>query len=326
MTAFKSRSVAFLGLCVLSAAAAAAAVAQDFPLKPIRVVVPFPPGGGTDIVARIVLQKMGENLRTAFVVDNRGGAGGTIGTDLVAKAAGDGYTLGIVSGSHAINPSLYSKLPYDTLRDFSPITLLVSGPGVLVLHPSVPARSVKELIVLAKARPGQLNYASAGNGTPPHLAAELFKSMVGVDMLHVPYKGNSQAMADLVSGAVSVSFPTIPSALPHIRGGRLRALAVTSRERSRIAPEIATLAESGLPGYDASSWYGMVAPARTPAQIVQRLHQEALKAIESGDVRDKLVQQGLDPIASSPQAFDAKIREDLVKWEKVVRASGASIE
>lgn len=323
MTAFKSGSVAFLGLCVLCAAAA---VAQDFPSKPIRVVVPFPAGGGTDIVARIVLQKIGEGLGATFVVDNRGGAGGTIGTDLVAKAAGDGYTLGIVSGSHAINPSLYRKLPYDTLRDFSPITLLVSGPGVLVLHPSVPARSVKELVALAKARPGQLNYASAGNGTPPHLAAELFKSMVGVDMVHVPYKGNSQAMADLVSGAVSVSFPTIPSALPHVRGGRLRALAVTSRERSRIAPEIATLAESGLPGYDASSWYGMVAPARTPAPIVQRLHQEASKAIESGDVRGKLVQQGLDPIASSPQAFDAKIREDLVKWEKIVRVSGASIE
>lgn len=323
MTAFRSRSVAFLGLCVFSAAAA---VAQDFLSKPIRVVVPFPPGGGTDIVARIVLQKMGENLRTTFVVDNRGGAGGTIGTELVAKAAGDGYTLGIVSGSHAINPSLYRKLPYDTLRDFSPISLLVSGPGVLVLHPSVPARSVKELVALAKARPGQLNYASAGNGTPPHLAAELFKSMTGVNMLHVPYKGNSQAMADLVSGAVSVSFPTIPSALPHVRSGRLRALAVTSRERSRIAPEIATVAESGLPGYDASSWYGMVAPARTPARIVQRLHQEALKAIESGDVREKLVHQGLDPVASSPQEFDARIREDLVKWEKVVRASGASIE
>lgn len=290
------------------------------------MVVPFPAGGGTDIVARIVLQKMGESLGTTLVVDNRGGAGGTIGTELVARAPGDGYTLGIVSGSHAINPSLYRKLPYDALRDFSPITLLVSGPGVLVVHPSVPARSVKALIVLAKARPGQLNYASAGNGTPPHLAAELFKSMAAVDMVHVPYKGNSQAMTDLVSGAVSLSFPTIPSALPHVRSGRLRALAVTSRERSRIVPEIATIAESGLPGYDASSWYGMIAPARTPEPIIRRLHQEAVKAVDSADVREKLVQQGLEPVASTPQEFETTIKADLAKWAKVVQSSGARIE
>jgi len=249
--------------CVALAAAGPVglALAQGYPGKPIRIVVPFPPGGGTDIVARILTQKLSESFGANFVIDNRAGAGGSIGTEMVAKAPPDGYTLGIVSGSHAINPSLYSKLPFDAVRDFAPVTMLVSGPGLLVVHPSLPVKTVKELIALAKGKPGQLNYASAGNGTPPHLAGELFKSMAGVDMVHVPYKGNTPAFVDLISGQVSLSFPTIPSALPHVQAGRLRALAVTSRKRSAVMPQLPTIAESGLPGYDTSSWFGMLAPA-----------------------------------------------------------------
>src|SRR5262249_33623050 len=245
--------------------APAAACAQEYPGKPVRVVVPFPPGGGTDIVARMVMQKLGERLGANFVIDNRSGAGESMGAEIVAKAPAEGYPRGVVSGSHVINPSLYKKLPYDAARDFAPVTMLVSGPGLLVVHPSLPARTVKELIAVAKARPGQIYYASAGNGTPPHLAAELFKTMTGISMVHVPYKGNTFAFTDLVSGQVSVSFPTIVSGLPLVRSGRLRGLAVTSARRSAVVPDLPTIAEAGVPGYDAASWFGLLAPAGTPA-------------------------------------------------------------
>jgi tripartite-type tricarboxylate transporter receptor subunit TctC len=226
--------------------------AQGYPAKPVRVVVPFPPGGGTDIVTRMVMQKLSERLGANFLIENRSGAGGAIGTEIVSKAAADGYTLVMVSGSHAINPGLYKKMAYDAVYDFSPVTLLVSGPALLVVHPSVPAKNVRELIALAKARPGKLHYASAGNGTPPHLAAELFKSMAGVDMVHVPYRGNAMAFTDLISGQVSLSFPTIPSALPQVKSERLRALAGTGARRSAVLPELPTIAESGVRGYEAS--------------------------------------------------------------------------
>lgn len=303
-----------------------AVVAQDYPSKPIRLVVPFPPGGGTDIVTRTVTQKLAEILGASFVVDNRGGAGGSIGTEIVAKSPPDGYALVMVSGSHTINPSLYKKLPYDSVNDFSPITLVVSGPGILVVHPSVPAKNVRELIALAKSKPGQLIYASAGNGTPPHLAAELFKSMAGVNMVHVPYKGNTQAFPDLISGQVQVSFPTIPSAIPHVRSGRLRALAVTSKQRSHVAPDIPTIAESGLPGYDASSWYGLLAPAGTPASVVAKLQQGVVKVLELPDVKEKMLSQGLDPVGSTPEEFAATIKTEIPKWAKVVKASGAKAD
>lgn len=300
--------------------------AQDYPGKPIRVVVPFPPGGGTDIIARTVTPKLSEVLGASIVIDNRGGAGGTLGTELVAKAPPDGYTLAFVSGSHAINPSLYKKLPFDSVHDFAAVTMLVSGPGLLVVHPSVPAKNVKELIALAKSRPGQLNYASAGNGTPPHLAAELFKTMAGVDIVHVPYKGNAPAFQDLISGQVSLSFPTIPSALPHVLGGRLRALAATSKQRSRVMPQIPTMAESGLPGYDSSSWFGVLAPAGTPANVVTKLQQSIVKVLQLADVRDRLLSQGLDPVGSTPEEFAATIKSEIVKWAKVVKASGARVD
>jgi tripartite-type tricarboxylate transporter receptor subunit TctC len=314
--------------CVALAAAGPVglAQAQGYPGKPIRIVVPFPPGGGTDIVARILTQKLSESFGANFVIDNRAGAGGSIGTEMVAKAPPDGYTLGIVSGSHAINPSLYSKLPFDAVRDFAPVTMLVSGPGLLVVHPSLPVKTVKELIALAKGKPGQLNYASAGNGTPPHLAGELFKSMAGVDLVHVPYKGNTPAFVDLISGQVSLSFPTIPSALPHVQAGRLRALAVTSRKRSAVMPQLPTIAESGLPGYDTSSWFGMLAPAGTPREIVRKLQQESAKVLQLRDVREKLLSQGLEPVGSTPEEFAATIESEIAKWAKVVKASGARVE
>lgn len=306
--------------------AAMPALGQDYPSRPIRVVVPFPAGGGTDIVARLVTQKLGATMGANFVIDNRAGAGGTIGTDIAAKSAPDGYTLVMVSGSHAINPSLYKKLPYDTARDFAPISMLVSGPGLLVVHPSVPAKTVKDLIALARSRPGELNYASAGSGTPPHLAAELFKTMARVDIVHVPYKGNTLAFVDLLSGQVSLSFPTIPSALPHVKSGKLRVLAVTSAQRSKTVPDVATVAESGLPGYEASSWYGVLAPAGTADMLVERLHKEIVKALRDPGVRDRLLAQGLDPVGNSPAEFAATITSEIGKWAKVVQASGAKVE
>jgi tripartite-type tricarboxylate transporter receptor subunit TctC len=315
-----------ISLVLVCATVSAPALAQTYPSRPIRVVVPFPAGGGTDIVARIVMRKVADSLGGTAVIDNRAGAGGTIGTELVAKAPADGYTIGIVSGSHAINPALYRKLAYDSINDFAPITLLVSGPGLLVVHPSLPAKTVPELISLARARPGQLSYASAGNGTPPHLAAELFKSMANVQIDHVPYKGNTAAFADLVSGQVVMSFPTIPSALPLVKSGRLRVLAVTSRERSRIVPDVPTIAASGLPGYEASSWYAALAPAGAPAAIVNRLHQAMAKALDQADVRETLVKQGLDPVGNTPAQFAQVLRSDMDKWAKVVSASGARID
>ena len=315
-----------VSLVLVCAAVSAPALAQTYPSRPIRVVVPFPAGGGTDIVARIVMRKVADSIGGTAVIDNRAGAGGTIGTELVAKAPADGYTIGIVSGSHAINPALYRKLSYDSINDFAPITLLVSGPGLLVVHPSLPATTVPELITLARARPGQMSYASAGNGTPPHLAAELFKTMAKVQIDHVPYKGNTAAFADLVSGQVVMSFPTIPSALPLVKAGRLRVLAVTSKERSRIVPDVPTIAASGLPGYEASSWYAALAPAGTQAAIVNRLHQAMAKALEQPDVRETLVTQGLDPVGNTPAQFAQVLRSDIDKWAKVVSASGARVD
>jgi tripartite-type tricarboxylate transporter receptor subunit TctC len=300
--------------------------AQKYPERPVRAVVPFPAGGGTDILARLFLQRLSERLAANFVIDNRAGAGGTIGTEIVAKAAPDGYTILVCSSSHTINPSVYRKLGYDPARDFAPVTIIASGPGVLVIHPSVPARNVKELIAFAKSKPGALNYASAGNGTPPHLAAELFKSMAGVDLVHVPYKGNVPAFADLISGAVSVSFPTITSGLPQVRSGKLRALAVTSRQRSTVLPDVPTIAEAALPGYEASTWYGMLAPAGTPTAIVTTLHRQMVEVLKLPDIREKLLAQGLEAGGATPAEFTSTIAAELVKWKKVVAAAGMKAE
>jgi tripartite-type tricarboxylate transporter receptor subunit TctC len=300
--------------------------AQDYPAKPVRVVVPFPPGGGTDIVARVLMQKLGERLSASFLIENRSGAGGTIGTEIVAKSAADGYTLGMVSGSHAINPGLYRKLAYDAVYDFSPVSLLLSGPALLVVHPSVPARNVRELIAAAKARPGKIHYASAGNGTPPHLAAELFKSMAGVDMVHVPYKGNAPAFTDLVSGQVSVSFPTIPAALPQVKSERLRALAVTSARRTMVLPDLPTISESGVRGYEATSWYGLLAPAGTPAAITGKLNQELVHIVYLPEMKDRFREQGLEPVGDTPAEFTKLLHAEIAKWRKVIAASGAKVD
>src|SRR5215213_5048448 len=317
------RRACFIALLALAAPAGAQA---PYPQKPIRMVVPFPPGGGTDILARLFGQKMSETLGQQVIVDNRGGAGGTVGTDIAAKAPPDGYTLILVSASHAINPGLYGKLPYDSINDFAPITQLATSPGILVVNPSLPVKSVKDLIALARAKPGQINYASAGSGTPPHLAGELFKVMAKIDMVHVPYKGNAPAFTDVIGGQVSLIFPTMPSAMPFIKSGKLRPIAVTSAKRSPVAPDIPTIAESGLAGYEATSWYGILAPARTPPQIVARLHEVLVSVIGAPDMKDKLAAQGLDPVGNTPQQFAAVIKSEIAKWTKVVKASGAKPE
>ena len=306
--------------------AALNAHSQIYPERPVRAVVPFPAGGGTDILARLLMQRMAERTGANFVIDNRAGAGGTIGTEIVAKAAPDGYTILVASSSHTINPSVFKKIGYDPARDFAPITMIASGPGLLVVNPAVPAKSVKELIAIAKSRPGQINYASAGNGTPPHLAAELFKAMAGIDLVHVPYKGNVPAFADLISGAVSLSFPTITSGLPQVRAGKLRALGVTSKQRSPVVPDVPTIAEAGLPGYEASTWYGMFAPAGTPRSVVAKLNGEMGLVLKSKDVHEKLLAQGLEPVANTPPEFAAIVAAELVKWSKVVKAAGLKAE
>ena len=302
-----------------------AAPAAEYPERAVRVIVTFPAGGGTDIVARMVFQKVAERSGAAFVIDNRGGAGGTIGTDLAAKAAPDGYTIVVVSGSHTINPALYKKLPFDSVRDFAPVAMLVTGPGLLVVHPSLPARNVRELITLARSQRGGLLYASAGNGTPPHLAAELFKLMTATQIAHVPYKGNAQAMTDLIAGQIALSFPTIPSALPHVQTGKLRAMGVTSTKRVGALPEIPAIAET-VTGYDGSAWYGVLAPAGTPAAIVTRLHTELMTVLRTADLKDKLVSQGLEPASYMPEEFSALIVSELAKWAKVVAAAGVKNE
>jgi tripartite-type tricarboxylate transporter receptor subunit TctC len=302
-----------------------AAPAAEYPERAVRVIVTFPAGGGTDIVARMVFQKVAERSGATFVIDNRGGAGGTIGTDLAAKAAPDGYTIVVVSGSHTINPALYKKLPFDSVRDFAPVAMLVTGPGLLVVHPSLPARNVRELITLARSQRGGLLYASAGNGTPPHLAAELFKLMTATQIAHVPYKGNAQAMTDLIAGQIALSFPTIPSALPHVQTGKLRAMGVTSAKRVGALPEIPAIAET-VTGYDGSAWYGVLAPAGTPAAIVTRLHTELMTVLRTADLKDKLVSQGLEPASYTPEEFSALIVSELAKWAKVVAAAGVKNE
>ena len=316
------RAIASVMAC---GAIAMAAQAADYPDRAVRAVVTFPAGGGTDIVARMVIQKLAERMGGSFVIDNRGGAGGTIGTELLAKAPADGYTIGVVSGSHTINPSLYKKLPFDSVRDFAPVAMLVTGPGLLVVHPSLPARTVRELIALARAQHGGLLYASAGNGTPPHLAAELFKLMTNTQIGHVPYKGNAQAMTDLIAGQTAMSFPTIPSALPHVQTAKLRALGVTSAKRVSALPNIPAIAET-VTGYDGSAWYGVMAPAGTPAAIVTRLHGELMAALRTPELRDKLVAQGLEPASYTPEEFSALIVSELAKWAKVVAAAGVKNE
>jgi tripartite-type tricarboxylate transporter receptor subunit TctC len=303
------------------------ALAQSYPNRPIRLVVPFPAAGTTDILARAAAQKLTEALGQAVVVDNRPGAGGNIGSDLVAKSAPDGYTLlmGTV-GTHAINPSLYSKMPYDHVKDFVPVVLVAGVPNVLVVNPALPVKSVADLIKLAKDKPGTINFASSGSGTSIHLSGELFKTMSGIDMTHVPYKGSSPALTDLIGGQVQVMFDNLPSALPQIKGGKLRAVAVTSLKRAPALPDVPTIDESGLPGFEASSWFGVLAPAGTPAPIVAKINAEVNKWLQSADAREKLLSQGAEAAGGTPEQFAAHIRAETDKWAKVVKASGAKVD
>ena len=281
--------------------------------------MPFAPGGGTDLVARITAQKLSEQYGQPFVVENKPGAGGSVGSNLAAKAKPDGYTFVVVSGSHTINPSLYETLPYDTLRDFVPVTKLVSGPALFVVHPSVPARNVREFIALVRAKPGTFSFASSGNGSPPHMAGEMFNAMAGVDMVHVPYKGNGPAYNDLIGGQVPVMFPNITTALQYVRSGQLRALAVTSLERTRLAPDIPTVAESGLPGFELDSWFGLMAPAGTPQAIVKKVQQDIAKIYQQPELREKLMAQAVEPLANSPEKFTQQIQQEMVYWAKMFK-------
>ena len=300
------------------------AAAQSYPTKPIRIIVPFPPGGATDILARAVGVELTKTWGQPVLVENRPGAGGNIGTDIVAKATPDGYTLvmGTV-GTHAINMSLYPKMPYDTVKDFAPVTLVASVPNLLVVHPSLPVKTVNDLIELAKSKPGQIYFASSGNGTSIHLAGELFKAMANVSMVHVPYKGSAPAVADLLGGQVSLMFDNMPSSLPHAKAGKLRPIGVTSAKRSPALPEVPTIAESGLPGYEASSWFGLLAPAATPREVVNKLSQTIAASLQTPEMKERLSTQGAEPVGNTPEQFATYIQSEISKWAKVVRISGA---
>jgi tripartite-type tricarboxylate transporter receptor subunit TctC len=313
-----------LKACALAAlAVSAAAHAQVYPAKPIRMIVAYPPGGGTDIVGRMVAQKLGESLGHSVVVENRGGASGNIGTELAARAAPDGYT--ILMGNvapNAINVSLFKNLPFDPVTDLAPVSLVASTPNILVVHPSTPARSVKELIALAKAKPGALNFASAGVGSSSHLAGELFHILAGADIVHVPYKGAGPAMVDVLSGQIQLYFATMPAAMPHVKSGKLAPLAVTSARRSLALPDLPTIAEAGVPAYEASTWYGVLAPAHTPSAVVARLHREIVRILADAALRERLTDQGFEPVGNSPEEFGAYIKSEILKWGKVVRDAG----
>jgi tripartite-type tricarboxylate transporter receptor subunit TctC len=301
---------------------ACAAHAQEYPSRPVRVVVPFAPGGPNDLIVRLVAPKLTESLGQPFLVENRAGAGGNIGTDYVAKSAPDGYTLlSVGPGSLIINP-LMGKVPYDTGRDFTPITLMARAPNALVVHPSLPARTVAELIALARARPGEINYGSGGSGSTPHLAAALFAAMAGVTLTHVPYKGTAPATADLVGGQVQIAFLGIPAVLAHARSGKLRVLAVTGLQRSPELPDVPTVDESGVPGYEVSPWYGLLAPAGTPYAVVARLSSETAKIVRDAEMRGKLAAQGAEAGGGTPEEYAAVIRADSATWSRVIAQAG----
>ena len=300
--------------------------AEAYPARPVRFIVPFPPGGGNDIVGRIVAVKLAEGLGQQVVVDNRGGAGGTIGTDITAKAPPDGYTLLVNNISLAVNHTLYRKLPYDTLRDLAPVSLVGRQPNILVVHPGVPVKSVRELIELARAKPAQLNYGSGGNGTASHLATEMLKLMTKTDLLHVPYKGLGPALTDLMGGRLDLIISTMASALPHTKSGKLRPLAVTTARRSSFFPQVPTMDEAGVRGYEFSTWYGLLVPAGTPHTIIERLNRETRSAIASALVKEQFAAQGLEPAASTAHEFGEYLKSEVAKWGRVIKASGATPE
>ena len=313
-------------MLALVATALRPVAAQTYPAKPIRFIVPFPPGGGNDLIARELSQHLTESLGQPMVVDNRPGASTLIGAEAAAKASPDGYTLFMGNNSTlTINPHLYKKLPYDAVRDFAPLSLLASAPFVLLAHPSVPAQSVKELIALARQRPGQLNFGSSGLGISTHLAGEMFKLMARVDIVHIPYKGAAPALTDLIGGQIELLFNNVISAMPHVRSGRLRALAVTSKTRSHALPQVPAVAEAGLPDYEASVWYAVLAPARAPAPVLTRLHGKFVKALQQPRVQERLASDGASIVGSTPEVLARTIEADLARWGKVIKQNGISL-
>ena len=314
------------GCLVILAFAGIGGAHAQYPAKPVRWVVPFPPGGGSDALARIMSPKLAETLGQQIVIDNRPGAGANIGAELAAKAPADGYTMLMGNVAHAINMSLYAKPGYDIVKDFAAINLLASTPNIVVVHPSLPARSIRELIVLAKARPGELDVASSGAGSSAHLASELFNSLAGTRMNHVPYKGGGPAVAALVSGEVSVGFATMPSVISHVKSGKMRALAVTTVKRSPATPDLPTVSEAGLTGYEAGTWYGLLVPVGAPKEALARLHVDSMKVLSAPDVKQRLDAAGFEPIGSTPEQFGTYIRSEVDKWTKVVRAAGVRVE
>jgi tripartite-type tricarboxylate transporter receptor subunit TctC len=315
------KRVLLLLLCVFCAAAHA----QSYPSKPVRLIIPYPPGGGNDTLGRLFAAKLSERMGQPFVVENRPGAGTMIGTEAAAKSAPDGYTILLSSiATHALSPNLYSRVPYDPIRDFAPITLLGIAPTVLVVNADLPAKNVAELIALAKK--GQLAYASGGNGTPPHINAEVFKSVAGVDMLHVAYKGGGPALVDLIAGRVHVMLDTAASAMPHVRSGKLRALALSAPKRTPEYPDLPTFAEAGLPQYDTNAWYSMHAPAGTPAEIVRRLNGELVAILKDPDILARFKQLSTDPVGNSPEEFGAFVRAELDKYARIIKAAGIKLD
>lgn len=305
-------------LCATALLAAVSTGAQQYPTRPIRLVAPFAPGGGTDISARLLAEPLGKALKETVVVDNRPGAGSVVGTEIVAKSNPDGYTLLLGNISMAFNAALYKKLPYDTLRDFAPISLVSDQPNILVAHPSLPAKSFKEFIALARSQPGKLTYASAGTGAGTHLAMELLMMSQNIDLVHVPYKGTGPALTALLGNQISVFFSTFASALPHVKAERLRAFAVTSLKRAGTLPEVPTVAESGVPGYEYSTWYGLLAPARVPRGILSRLNKETVAALNDPEIRQRYLSQGVDPIPSTAAHYAAYLKSETDKWSKVI--------
>jgi len=336
MTALPARAIPTfshpcVALAALLASAAPSALAQppgmaDFPTKPIRLVVPFPPGGGTDITARTIAQKLTERWGQQVVVDNRPGANGTIGVDITAKSAPDGYTVAMISSSHAVNVSLYAKLPYDLIRDLAPVTQATAQPYALVINPSVAARSVKELVALAKAKPGTLNYGSSGAGGLSHLSGALLGSLAGVSLTHIPYKGGALAMNDVIAGQIQMLFGTLLLTNPHVKAGRLRSLAVTTAKRAPSAPDLPTMMEAGVPGYQVAQWYGIIAPVKVPPAIVDRLSREIARGLHEPDVKPRLAADGSDAVGNTPAEFGAHIRSEVAKWAKIINQVGLRVE
>ena len=318
--------IARLAAAAFALATASAACAQ-YPTKPIKLIVPFPPAGSTDISARALAGKLGERLGQPVIIENKPGAGGNIGSDVVAKAAPDGYTLVVGTvGTHAINSSLYSKMPYDPIKDFAPVVLLSTTPNVLVVPASYPANSVRDVIRLAKARPGELTFASSGAGTSIHLSGEMFKSMAGIDMTHIPYKGSGPMLIDLMSGTVNMAFDNLSASMVHIKGGKLRALATTGAKRSPALPDLPTVSEAGLPGYESTSWNAVYAPAGTPREIIDKLNREANAVLQSAETRKFFAEQGAESGGGTPAELAAFNRAELAKWAKVVKDSGAKVD